>query len=325
MSDRSANVLENYEIEVLRTWKGRGAVLCETKQGILILKEYAGRRDKAVFQDALLRMIQEKGFHQVESIIKNKEQELLTQDLDGTLYILKTYIDGRECNVRDMEECCHASRTLALLHQVSRFDEPVSGFGFSHPAYQEFEKHNKELRRVRKYLKDRGQKTDFEIALFRTYDYFLNLALEITEEMKNAENEREEYFVCHGDFQYHNIIVGAGQMHIINFEKCLYDRPIRDLYLFMRKLLEKSGWSEKVGFDLVEAYEHSRPMEKEEYRQLYYRLAYPEKFWKIVNFYYNSGKAWIPDKNMEKLVRVTGQEKSKQVFLESFKARYGLS
>ena len=42
MSDRSANVLENYEIEVLRTWKGRGAVLCETGQGILILKEYAG-------------------------------------------------------------------------------------------------------------------------------------------------------------------------------------------------------------------------------------------------------------------------------------------
>ena len=105
MSDRSAIVLENYDIEVLRTWKGRGAVLCETKQGILILKEYAGHRDKVVFQDALLRMIQEKGFHQVETIIRNKEQELLTQDLDGTLYILKTYMDGRECNVRDMEEC----------------------------------------------------------------------------------------------------------------------------------------------------------------------------------------------------------------------------
>lgn len=325
MSDRSANVLENYEIEVLRTWKGRGAVLCETKQGILILKEYAGHRDKVVFQDALLHMIQEKGFHQVETIIRNKEQELLTQDLDGTLYILKTYMDGRECNVRDMEECCQASGTLAALHKVSRSEEPISGLAPAHSVYQEFQKHNKELRRVKKYLKDRGQKTDFEIALFGSYDYFLNIALETTEEMKNAENEKEAHFICHGDFQYHNIIVSAGEMHIINFEKCLYDRPVRDLYLFMRKLLEKSGWSEKVGFDLVESYEKTRPMEKEEYRQLYYRLAYPEKFWKIVNFYYNSGKAWIPDKNMEKLVRVTQQEKSKQAFLENFKIRYGLS
>ena len=35
--------------------------------------------------------------------------------------------------------------------------------------------------------------------------------------------------------------------------------------------------------------------------ELYYRLAYPEKFWKIVNFYYNSRKVWIPEKNSEKL------------------------
>ena len=75
----------------------------------------------------------------------------------------------------------------------------------------------------------------------------------------------------------------------------------------------------------MQTYEKIRHMEKEEYRKLYYRLAYPEKFWKVVNFYYNSGKAWIPDKNMEKLLRITGQEKSKQQFLESFKRRYGLS
>ncbi len=101
MGDRSAIVLENYEIEVLRTWKGRGAVLCETNQGILILKEYAGHKEKAVFQDALLCMIREKGFCQAESIIRNKEQELLTVDVDGTAYILKTYEDGRECNVKE--------------------------------------------------------------------------------------------------------------------------------------------------------------------------------------------------------------------------------
>ncbi len=325
MSDRSTIVLEKYEIEVLRTWKGRGAVLCETEQGILILKEYTGHREKVIFQDALLHMIRKNGFDQVESIIRNKENELLTQDQDGTLYILKTYVDGRECNVRDMEECKHAAKTLAALHKAAFSLKPVLECGDSHPVCQEFYKHNRELRRVRKYLKERSQKTDFEIALLHTYDYFLNLALQITEELRFFQNEEENHYVCHGDYQYHNIIVSDGKMHIINFEKCLYDSPVRDLYLFMRKLMEKSGWSEAVGFDLVEAYEKERPMDKEEYRQLYYRLAYPEKFWKIVNFYFNSGKAWIPDKNMEKLVRVTQQEKDKQLFLESYKRRYGLS
>lgn len=329
VNDRSVSLLENYEIEVLRSWKGRGAVLCETTQGTLILKEYAGHREKAAFQDALLNMVREKGFKNVESILRNRDQELLTQDLDGTCYILKTCYEGRECNVRDMEECRLAAGTLAGFHNAACTPEPFPGAYISRTAYAEFERHNREFRRVRKYLKDRSQKSDFEICLLQSYDYFFNLALQITEELRffqcGADRETKNYFVCHGDFQHHNIILSGGEMCLINFEKCACDSPVRDLYLFMRKLLEKSGWAEKTGFDLVNAYEQVRPMEKEEYRQLYYRLAYPEKFWKIVNFYYNSGKAWIPGKNLEKLKRVTDQERDKQVFLEKFKVRYGLS
>lgn len=324
MNDRSVGLLDNYDIEVLRTWKGRGAILCETRQGILILKEYAGHKEKAVFQDALLTLVKEKGFLNVESILRNKEQELLTRDQDGTSYILKTYFEGRECNVRDLEECRRAVRTLAKLHKVSRMEEASPEILSSHPAHIEFEKHNKELRKVRKFLKSRGQKTDFEICLMKSYDYFFDLALQITEELRFYQGEKKTDFICHGDYQYHNIIVSGAEMNLINFEKCLFDSPVRDLYLFMRKLLEKSGWAENVGFELVDSYDKERAMSKEEYRQLYYRLAYPEKFWKIVNFYYNSGKAWIPGKNLEKLNRVVDQERAKQSFLGKFKSRYGV-
>ena len=88
--------------------------------------------------------------------------------------------------------------------------------------------------------------------------------------------------------------------------------------------MEKNNWDETTGFDIINSYHLERQLEKEEYRQLYYRLAYPEKFWKIVNFYYNSGKAWIPGKNLEKLVKVIDQEKEKQCFLEKYKYRYGV-
>lgn len=324
MNDRSISLLENYDIEVLRTWRGRGAILCETKQGTLIWKEYTGHKEKAVFQDALLTTIRERGFGNVENILKNKEQELLTQDQDGTFYILKTYYEGRECNVKDMDECARAAGMLARFHNVSQMENSFSGGSMSHPAHVEFEKHNKELRRVRKYLKERSQKTDFEICLLKNYDYFFNLALQITEELRFYQNKEENRLVCHGDYQHHNIIICDNEMYLINFEKCVFDSPVRDLYLFMRKLLEKSGWAQSVGFDLVNSYEKIRFMEKEEYLQLYYRLAYPEKFWKIVNFYYNSGKAWIPGKNLEKLCKVTQQEKSKREFLDKFKLRYGL-
>lgn len=324
MNDRSVSLLDNYDIEVLRTWKGRGAILCETGQGILVLKEYAGHKEKAVFQDAMLTLVKENGFDHVESILKNKEQELITQDQEGNSYILKTYFDGRECNVKDLEECRLAVRTLAQFHKASQAAEDFLGGILLHPAHLEFEKHNKELRKVRKFIKGRSQKTDFEICLMKSYDYFFNLALQITEELRFYQKEENSYYICHGDYQHHNIIVTDGQMKLINFEKCIPDSPVRDLYLFMRKLLEKNNWDEATGFDLVHSYHLERQLEKEEYRQLYYRLAYPEKFWKIVNFYYNSSKAWIPGKNLEKLIKVIDQEKEKQNFLEKFKCRYGV-
>ena len=87
---------------------------------------------------------------------------------------------------------------------------------------------------------------------------------------------------------------------IINFEKCMRDDPVRDLYLLLRKLLEKSNWSVSLGRDLLSAYEEERPLQAISRIDLYYRMAYPEKFWKIANFYYNSGKAWIPERNGEK-------------------------
>ena len=42
MNDRAVELLEQYDIEVLRTRKGRGAILCDTEQGSYIFKEYMG-------------------------------------------------------------------------------------------------------------------------------------------------------------------------------------------------------------------------------------------------------------------------------------------
>ena len=49
-----------------------------------------------------------------------------------------------------------------------------------------------------------------------------------------------------------------------------------------------------------------------------YRLAYPDKFWKIVNFYYNSKKIQNPDKTVEKLDILVAQEKSRQRLIQVF-------
>lgn len=323
MNDRAVGLLDQYEIEVLRTRKGRGAIICDTNRGCLIFKEYTGNEEKIAAQNKLLIHIGERGEVPVEAIIPASSGELFVRDGDGARYILKTYCEGRECNIYDRTECVEAVRVLARLHKCMELPEELLAEVPVFSQAKEYEKHNKELKRVRRYLKQRSQKTGFEISLLNTYDYFLEQAFTVTEEWAAYQKGGEQAAgtpggntFCHGDYQYHNILRSDKDWFIINFEKCIRDDSIRDLYLLLRKLLEKSNWSVALGEELLAAYEKERPISAVSRIDLYYRLSYPEKFWKIVNFYYNSGKAWIPDRNREKLEKLLAQEKEKQIFLD---------
>ncbi len=330
MNDSAVSLFEKYDIEVIRTRKGRGSIICESRQGLYTLKEFAGSKEKAELMDMVLTGMQGKlqtGLF-VEHILRNKDGELLTEDTDGAVYIVKSWFDGRECNVKDIAECEEAVGILAELHNAMAFEEkdiaetiPVESI----PVFsleKEYLRHNKELKRVRRYLKEKGQKTDFELFLNKHYDFYLNQAEQILEDytrysiLEKPEEILNYKELCHGDYQYHNIIFTNEGMSVINFDKIIADRQIRDLYLFMRKILEKSNWSLETGESLIEAYNKIRPISAGDRISLYYRFAYPEKFWKIVNFYYNSRKSWIPGKNMEKLEKVLAQEKDKQQFLD---------
>ena len=137
----------------------------------------------------------------------------------------------------------------------------------------------------------------------------------LEEETVAAQDAEANVTFCHGDYQYHNILRQDRDFFLVNFEKCQSDGPVRDLYHILRKLLEKSEWDRSLGIGLLESYEKVRPLTLTEKRDLYYRLSYPEKLWKIVNFYYNSGKAWIPEKNQEKLEHLLEQETARKRFL----------
>lgn len=323
MNDKAVSLLDQYEVEVYHTHKGRGAIVCDTNCGHLILKEYSGQEERIALQNRLLMHIRQQGRVSVESIIPNKEGNLLVKDYAGISYVLKSYCEGRECNIYEKTECLEAVRLLARLHGCMELPIEPGEESFRSIPGREYEKHNKELKRVRKYLKQRSQKTWFEISLMQTYDYFLDQALKVTEDWENYQRvvERQEAgrttgTFCHGDYQYHNILRSEKGWFITNFEKCTMDSSVRDLYLLLRKLLEKSNWSIALGTELLECYRKERPLSALEQIDLYYRLAYPEKFWKIVNFYFNSGKAWIPERNQEKLQRLIEQEPGKQEFLE---------
>lgn len=321
MNDRALGVLEQYDITVARTFKGRGTIICDTDKGMCVLKEYKGKSEKL----ELLNKLQEKAQESIktDTLLRNKEGSLLAADADGSTYILKKHIEGRECSYKNEEDVSKAFGAMAELHlkmaSVTAENEmPIFFYG------DEMEKHTRECRRVRNYLVKLKIKTDFERRLLKEYGYFLKKAENITA-LAGLESKAEyEAYVksaglyCHGDFQYHNAIFpkGSADAAIINFERFAHDAGARDFYLLFRKISEKNDWPIKMAREMIDAYQSRRDFSPIELRSLKLRLSYPEKFWKIVNFYYNSRKSWVSEKIYEKLDNLINQEKRKEILLE---------
>ena len=106
---------------------------------------------------------------------------------------------------------------------------------------------------------------------------------------------------------------------MVNFDKMHYDIQVKDLYQFLRKVLEKNNWDSSLGTMIMDTYLSVRTLSEEERRVLYAMLTFPEKFWKISNRYYNSRKSWISGVNYDKLCRFKKTEGQRQDFLNTFK------
>ena len=186
MNDKAVTLLEQYDIEVLRTRKGRGAILCETAQGILIFKEYAGNEERLALENRLLQQIDEQGTVRVDALRPTREGALLVKDKDGISYILKTYYEGRECNIFDRSECLTAMQLLAKLHNSMEAEGEAEAVKLRTPL-QEYEKRNRELTRIRSFLHKKGQKLPFERQLNSAMDAYLEQARQVTEDWREYE------------------------------------------------------------------------------------------------------------------------------------------
>ena len=90
-----------------------------------------------------------------------------------------------------------------------------------------------------------------------------------------------------------------------------------DVAQFLRKIMEKHNWNPHLAHRMLEAYDQIDPISEEQWKLLKVRMSYPEKFWKISNFYYNNNKAFLPEKNVDKLNVILRQEEKWEIFMKT--------
>ena len=336
MEDRSNEIISQYEMKIYRSYRARGGVILETDRGLRFLSPCRASERRLEFEDALKMQIREHGYKNIDNCVRNTQQKLVSVNSVGERYYLREWYALAECSLRQEESVVMAAENLALLHLAMsgiRIGEDGMIFEEEDPL-PILERRNRELKRVQGFLAKRKNKSGFEVKYLNCCGSFYEEALRATEELRgmNCSAYLEECIrygnVAHGAYTYHNILMdgdvkrqpgvspwAAGHIATVNFEQASFGMQINDLYQYLRKVMEKNNWNQELGKRLLNAYENVRALSVKEKQMIKILLMYPEKFWKVTNYYYNSRKSLIPQKNIEKLEMLLMQQKKKEEFL----------
>ena len=332
MNDKSLECIRFYDIQVNKMVKGRGGVILFTDRGCRLFLE-CSRNDGFYLRDeAVTKAVSDAGFENVDTYVRNQDGELFTVGDDGHRYVMKNWFGGRECDVKSVNDVMEAVRTLARLHiclnvvssngvrylrnnvntnitkqwecmalAETADEQPESELKASesivHNAVHfdrgaglrtNMERHTKEIKKAANYMRGKKKKNEFEQIALGAVDTFFR---EADEASRNINSKRfDERFdrmeqtneLVHGSYNYHNVFLDVGN----------------------------------VAYRLVDEYDRLKPLEDDDIDMLVTLLSFPEKFWKIINQYYNAGKAWVPAKNIDKLKIVIEQNMRRRELID---------
>lgn len=359
MEDRSQEALKRYHLKTYNIYRARGAFLLETDCGLKLFKCFEGSRNRALFESKVKEHLTQHGYHNTDLFVNTIDDDIISEDSAGCQYIMKNWFWGEECNLKELSQIEAASANLARIHSLLRdidFSKEQLEHNIAPDLMETFDKRNRELKRVKAYIRDKKQKNEFELSYLNYYEVFYEQGLIASERLACSsytsllEEAVRHHCVCHGNYTYHNIIMmrskaeaisksyippgwinkqplsvtdlgnDGGLLATTNFEKSFIGLQIFDLYQFVRKVMEKNDWDILYGSNIIEAYDRIKPISKKELNVLYLLLLYPEKFWKITNFYYNGKKSWVSGRNTQKLNIIGEQNNKKEMFLQKLES-----
>ncbi|MCM1158239.1 MAG: hypothetical protein NC300_09365 [Bacteroidales bacterium] len=408
MSEKLAEVYEQYDMEILAAKKGRGATILTTTEGLRILEPFRGNLTRLEQEYVLKQLFEEAGCLNLDYLIPNREGSLFTCDKYRQPFVLKKHFEGNECDMHNPSDIVRAIKALAEFHLygkeiVVRFQrawkenlqrkerkrieeikraivngeeldkisyvyeisqnalEEVLGIaesdgsgtekaeekinpdeafpqedGFDNSACFDIEnlfiRHNKELKKIQRFIMRVKQKNSFENLFLQVFSSYYRQGTECMEMLAQVIKGEERvsaqsvfqnhYGICHGSYNQHNVILGKDTEAIVHFERFSKGNQLNDLYQFARKAMEKNHFDFTLLEDIFRVYAERISLTGEDYHYMYILFSYPEKFWKIANSYYNTNKAFLSPKYVEKLETVILQETEKGKLLEEYREHY---
>lgn len=335
MGEKLSEVFECYNVHIVGSSKGRYAQIIETDAGAMQLRPMETGESRLRSEYVFKERLYEEGFENIDRCVMNTDEELFTPDRYGNCFVMRRYFQGREMSSSNMTEVMMAVENLAYLHRAGRrvwmrVSEESSDTYHVIRDDNDFQKRNRELKRVRGYIGKVSPKQKFEELYIKVYEGFYAQALECERRLRKLlEDETyrksaiEHIGYCHGNYNNHSVLMchreGRSYVATTGFDRFYVGNQLADLYYFSRKIVEKNGYDFNILKEIIETYNSYIPLSYEDLRYMYLLFAYPEKFYKLSSQYINSSKMRISPVFLEKIGKIISGEEKKRQILDKFR------
>lgn len=326
MHELENQIQENYGIKINSITNYRDMLIATTNNGKRLIKITTLKPERAYFIAEVKEHLYNNGFKNIDrNIYTNAGAPFITYG-NQTIY-MSNFIDGRECNLDSQEETIRCARLLANMHKASK------GFICSELSIARSELgklpgcYRKRLDEIKKLKKNAQKgKLKFDSLMCEYVDYFYEQGekafsmLNNSDYLKLVEEAEKSKNISHHDFNHHNIFVQNDEMYLINFEYCCYDLKIYDLVNLLRRKMRKCEWNINEADKIINEYCKIEPLSKSEFELMKIMFMFPQKFWRIVNKYYNSRKGCTEKSYINRLQEVIDEIQYLKVFLQDFES-----
>ncbi len=328
MQQLDTEIAAKYDLELRSVVPYRDCYIINTSKGKKVLRKNTLSPERIMFVHAVKEHLYKNNF-------KNIDRYLYTVEgypyfiYEGDVYTVSDFIEGSECDFEKEEDVIQAARLLALLHKASRgFTAPEGSKPRDElgklPYY-----FNKRLGEIKKYKKTAKRRlSKFDYMFLDCADYYYDMgqkaleALQASNYDKMVENARKEGMICHRDFTHHNLIRSNGQMYVTGFNYCCFELKVYDIVNLIRRRMRKCKWNFEDAVLIINEYSKIESLNADDMEILEIMLQFPQKFWRVINRYYNSRRSWSEKNYVNRLREVLEESEHHEKFMENFRIMY---
>ncbi len=310
MQGMEREIAVNYGLEVRNLFPYKDVLVIVTPYGRKVLKRIPFSPERLVFVHGAKEHLVRNNFENIDRYICTLSGEPYFV-YNGSCYCLTDYIDGRESSFDNDNDVRIAARVLAQLHKASSGYVAPAGSKVQNelgklPVY--FVKRLDDIKKMRKQAR-RG-KSKFDELFLQYADYFIETAEDTIDNLASShyealvEKTRDEGLFCHRDFTQHNIVMDGERTIVTSFDYCCFELRIYDVANLIRRKMRKCGWDTSKTELIINSYNSVEPISDDELSVMRIILRFPQKFWRVVNRYYNSRRSWSERSSVIRLQEV---------------------